>query len=312
MKLAITSSDLVKRVGAENAYRMIHEVGFEGIDWGLYTLLSVRSQALTAKELKDLCILERPLPEVLDALRPELEAMKKYDLQVSQIHAPFPFYFPGREDIFAYCLPIYERCIELSEAVGCPYVIIHGQAPATGSTLPGDDPAYVDELNRRMYESLIPTLQKTNVIVCLENLYRTGPAATYYEGHAADPHLAAAEIDALNAKAGKECFGLCLDTGHLNMLSKRFFGYVPVLGKRLRALHVHDNPGNHDSHLTPYSGTVNWREFTAELRKIGYAGPMTFEVISQFSESRLPDELIPAFLRLTREIGDYFRKEVQG
>ena len=310
MDIAITSADLTKRCGIENAYRMIAEAGFTGIDWGLYGLISIRGRALNATKLEDLCVLERPLGEILANLEPELAEIRKNGLAISQIHTPFPFYFHGREDIFAYCKQIYEHCIELSEAVGCRYVVIHGLASSARGPETADDPTYLDELNRRMYESLIPVLQKANVIVCMENLYHSAPCATYCEGHASDPHLAVAEIDELNQKAGKECFGLCMDTGHLNMLGRRFYSYVPVLGHRLKCLHVHDNPGNYDSHLTPYSGTILWSEFTEELRKIGYEGPMTFEVGSQFASNRLPEALIPAFLKLTCTIGEEFREKI--
>ena len=50
-------------------------------------------------------------------------------------------------------------------------------------------------------------------------------------------------IDRYNSIAGKECFGLCLDMGHLNLLNLDMSWYIPILGKRITALHVHDNDG---------------------------------------------------------------------
>ena len=312
MNISVTSSGLIKDFGMEEAYRLIGDAGFEAVDLGLDRLLSIRNGASKAPQLKDLCILERPLDEILEYFRPELEAMRKNNLRVCQIHAPFPYYVQGREDIVEYCIGLYRHCIEFADAIGCPFVVIHGHSPSPGKSGPKDDPAYIDALNWSMYRSLIDTLQKTNVTVCLENLYRGGPAACYYEGHSSDPHLAAAQIDTLNAEAGKECFGLCMDTGHLNMLGKRFYTYVPVLGNRIKCLHIHDNPGIADSHLAPYSGTTDWSEFTEELRKIGYRGNLSFETGSQVTLQRLPAPLVPVFLKLIRDVGAYFREEIQG
>ena len=312
MNISVTSGDLIKDFGIEEAYRMIGEAGFTAVDWSLDRLLSIRSEAANAPELKNLCILERPLPQILEHFAPELREMQKNGLHVGQIHAPFPYYVQGREDIVDYSIGLYLRTIELADAIGCPYVVIHGHTPSAGTTESCDDPAYIDTLNERMFTSLIDTVKNTNVIVCMENLYRSGSAASYYEGHASDPHLAAAQIDALNAMAGKECFGLCMDTGHLNMLGKRFYTYVPVLGHRIKCLHIHDNPGIADSHLAPYSGTVLWKEFTEELKKIGYRGNLNFETIPQITRKRTPAPLVPVFLKLIYDIGAYFRSEIQS
>ena len=114
----------------------------------------------------------------------------------------------------------------------------------------------------------------------------------------------------LNQAAGKECFGLCLDTGHMNIMRHEPRRYISVVGKRIKALHIHDNAGNVDQHKAPYTGTIDWNAFCSAFKSIGYEGDLSFETFSQTKASRLPAPLVPAFLRTIAEVGSYFRSEL--
>lgn len=310
MDICVQSGTVVYEFGFEKGYKMIRDAGFDAIDWNIDNELS-RSTLERASELKNLCIFEKPLEEVLAYYEPQLKEIRKNGLKISQAHAPFPAYLTGREDILDYTIGVYCRIIELCDAVGCKNLIIHGITPATGVTEPAEGPENIHKLNIKLYSSLIETLKKTNVTVCLENLFRTAPARNFYEGCCSDPHLAVEYIDTLNGMAGKECFGLCMDTGHLNLLGKRFYTYVPVLGKRIKALHIHDNAGRHDSHMAPYSGTILWNEFLDEMKKLGYDHDLSFETFHQTMKSQVGEEMVPYFLSHIHTIGEYFRKKIQ-
>ena len=141
MDICINTGEIIKQFGAEDGYRMIAEAGFTAVDWSLYDHApSIRRVIAQAPVLKDLCIFERSLDEMLDYFAPELEAIKKNGLRIGQLHTPFPFYVEGREDIADYCIGLYHNIIELADAVGCPYVIIHGHSPAAGPLKDGNDP----------------------------------------------------------------------------------------------------------------------------------------------------------------------------
>ncbi len=306
MKIAIQNGNLPFDFGEEKTYRMIREAGFEAIDWNVDHALKGKVLG-AATELKDLCIFEKELPEVLAHYAEELAEIRKNGLSFAQCHAPFPPYFPGRPDVLEYCIGIYRRLIEFCQEIGCPKVIIHGISLQVSNK--EDTQEDIDRLNRHLYESLIDTLKKTDVMVCLENLF-TSHQDVSYVGTCSDPHEAAAMIDELNAKAGKTCFGLCLDTGHLQLAHIRFHRYIPILGKRIVALHIHDNDAIHDRHMSPYSGTILWNEFYTELKKIGYEGDLSFETFHQTDRSVMDPELVPVFLKLTYDIGDFFRKKI--
>ena len=310
MKISVQSGNLVPDYGFEAAYRMIREAGFDAIDWNINTAWKFK-EVLEAKELKDLCIFEKPLEEILSYYEEELSYIRKNGLTISQAHAPFSSYAPYREDILDYAIEIYKQMIRFCSAVDCGYLIIHGAAVI--DTEPEMTPERCEELNMKLYGSLIPTLLEVgNVTVCLENLFvspkRLG--ADYWEGCCSDPHQAVDWIDRLNAMAGKKCFGFCLDTGHLNLLRKNMRTYIPTVGDRIVALHIHDNDQKSDSHLMPYAGSIFWDDFLRLLKSIGYQGDLSFETFGQYSKKRLPQKLVPAFLGTVGKIGEYFREEV--
>ncbi len=308
MNICIQSLTTVERFGAEKGYRMIKEAGFEGIDWNIERAWSPKEVA-AAESLEGLCAFEGALEDALAHYAEELAAIRENGLIISQAHAPFPPYRAYREDILDYAIEIYKNVIRFCAAVGCPRIIIHGVSPLEKE--PDMTRERLELLNMRLYESLIPTLQEVKTVtVCLENLFysslRLGPKQ-YWEGVCSDPYEAAAWIDRLNEKAGGTYFGLCLDSGHLSLLRKPPLSYIPILGKRIVALHLHDNTGDHDNHLIPYSGVIYWDELLGELKKVGYAGDISFETYRQYIAARTPDELVPATLRFNAEIGEYMR-----
>lgn len=302
MRIATLTLPYTRKFGLKEGYRLIREAGFEAIDWGLYQGPN-RHDFAASKDLSGLSIFEKELPEIKEYFAEELAEIRANGLEFAQCHAPFPPYIPGRLDVLEYSIRILKRLIEFCQEIGCPKIIVHG------ITLQRDNKADtaedIDRLNRHLYESLIETLKKTDVMVCLENLF-THAGDVQYVGVCGDPHEAAEEIDRLNALAGKKCFGFCLDTGHLQLAHIRPYRYFPILGDRLVALHIHDNDAVHDSHSIPYFGTVLWDEFYTELKKIGYKEDLSFESVTGTDPA-----LVPTFLKLTADIGNFFRKKLQ-
>ncbi len=309
MKLCMMSDPFVKRYGAKKAYTMLREAGFEAIDWSLYLAWDF-NKVKTAEKLENLCIFEKSQEEIAAYYAEELAAIRESGLEIAQAHSPFPCYAPNRPDILEYAITLYQNMIPFLDSVGCKYLIVHGVSK--NEWMDELTPASMEAMNMRLYESLIPTLKQCkNLTVCMENLFTTHLklARGYWEGHCSNPNAAADMIDRLNEKAGKKCFGLCLDTGHLNLLRKPFYSFIPILGDRIVALHIHDNLQLADSHLMPYMGSVRWRDLVPELKVAGYKGDISFETVQQFMGFRLPDELVPSFLRLHVAIGENFREE---
>ena len=70
--------------------------------------------------------------------------------------------------------------------------------------------------------------------------------------------------------------GACLDTGHANVFGN-VKKHMEILGRRITAIHMHDNEGRADQHMQPPYGTVDWEGFGEVLRDIGYESPIMIE-----------------------------------
>ncbi len=306
MRICVQSGTIVFDHGFEKGYQLLHDAGFESIDWNIDSAWNAK--AVRKGEVPCGSIFERPIDEVIAHFADEVDILKKNGLVLNQAHAPFPAYVSGKPEVLDYAIEVYKRCIELCSHYDCRYLVIHGI-----SLTPSDNentPETIHELNMKLYESLIPTLLKVkNVVVCLENLF-SGKGKHYVEGVCSDPHQAVAYVDALNEKAGAEVFGFCLDTGHINLLQKDMRVYVPILGKRIKALHIHDNDGMSDAHMAPYTGTIDWKAFYNVLREIGYEGDLDFETFAQTRKEKLDAELVPSYLKLIADCGKHFRNKI--
>ncbi len=306
MKISIQDAGTCDSLGLERGYAAIARAGFEAIDWNIDHAL--RADKIKALQYGD-CIFEKSVDEMLAYYAEELAIIKKNGLEITQCHAPFPAYVPGHPELLEYMIGIYRGCIRFCSAVGIPRMVVHG------ISLQQDDrentPESILALNRRLYESMIPTLQEVSgVTVCLENL-ATWSDNVATEGVCFDPHDAAALIDSLNKMAGKECFGLCMDVGHMQLVMKDIRTYAPILGDRIKCLHIHDNDAHADRHLAPFTGATNWDNVCAALKKIGYKGDLSFETVRQTrSVSKFDLDLVQPWLNVIYATGVAFRKRI--
>ena len=89
--------------------------------------------------------------------------------------------------------------------------------------------------------------------------------------------------------------------------------YIPILGKRIKALHIHDNDGRDDLHLAPMTGTINWAVLCECLKQIGYNGDLSFETFMQTRIAhRFDDALLLPWLQLICKTGESFRNKIQN
>lgn len=100
-------------------------------------------------------------------------------------------------------------------------------------------------------------------------------------------HLVEAELDG--------AVGICLDFGHAH-LDGDVVEAVETVSEHVIATHLHDNRGRSDDHLMPMDGTIDWAGALTAVQKIGYEGPLMFEVAA-----RGPAKDALARLQRTRE-----------
>jgi sugar phosphate isomerase/epimerase len=90
--------------------------------------------------------------------------------------------------------------------------------------------------------------------------------------------------------------GVCLDVGHAHIMSS-----VPqafeVLKDRIRSTHVHDNHKEHDDHLWPGNGNIDWKETMELLRTAPQVPPVLLEIEGVEGEKEA-EKMAAAFGRL--------------
>ena len=155
------------------------------------------------------------------------------------------------------------------------------------------------ELRSNAIRELVKHIEGTDMVICLENLV-SKPLIRTVDGI----------LKLIEAAGGSEQLGVCLDIGHLHrarslglteMDSPEFIGKA---GKRLKALHVHDNLGVNDDHLLPFvPNGLNWKRFVASLEANDYRGLFNFEIHGEAKGT--PLEVLRAKLVCARQIGHY-------
>ncbi len=133
----------------------------------------------------------------------------------------------------------------------------------------------VDALNQ-----LTEYVKGTDMVICLENLSRL------YDFDAGHLLRLCKSVD------NKDNIGICLDTGHLHISKKgNQYDFIMQAGDYLKAMHVHDNCGEHDGligvdcdlHQMPFTVgkgvSVNFDNVRRGVKDVKYDGLFTFEVI---------------------------------
>lgn len=306
MKISIESSFILEEYGAENFAKMIKEAGFAAIDWNIER--EWPNPDIWQGKTDNHSIFDEPLEKMIEFYTPEAEVFKKYGLTFAQAHAPFPVIISDRPYMQEYTIPVLERTIKLCSHFNVPYLVVHGTC-LYGFEKKLDHDG-IERLNIDYFKRLIPTLKGSGVTLCLENLF-CGYNGKRLAGFMADPYQAVRVIDELNDLAGEELFGTCLDTGHLHVASYPFRKYMSIVGNRIKCLHIQDNDGANDQHIMPYTCNLDWEGFIAGCIESGYNGDINFETGNQYKKSYLPEELISSFLKVTADVGYYFKKRIE-
>ena len=132
--------------------------------------------------------------------------------------------------------------------------------------------------------------------ICLENLMEESCPRT------------SSDLLALIDAAGGKNLGICLDTGHLNVVNARGVSesqhdFIMNAGARLKALHIADNDGSSDMHLMPYGrGRIDWKSVMMSLAEVGYDRLFNLEIPG---ESRAPLEVKIAKLDYIKRMCEY-------
>ncbi|MEA4824028.1 MAG: sugar phosphate isomerase/epimerase family protein [Clostridiaceae bacterium] len=167
---------------------------------------------------------------------------------------------------------------------GIPRAVLHA------NSRPGQSYAVARARRMVVLDKVAAYLRDTNLTVCIENIF-------------GGDHAESSGLLALMHDLGSPNFGICLDTGHLNMHGETQLDFIRACGKYLKALHLADNQGKEDQHMMPFGrGNVDFFSVVRGLREVGYDGLFNYEIPG---ENSCPLEVRKWKLRYLHQVTDY-------
>ncbi len=253
MKISSEINSASLLVGEEKAIELMAKAGFDAWDLSMFCMTKV-DWSTSSSSLTD-----HPLagPNYLEFVRKLKQVGLDNGIHCNQSHAPFPSQYATVEKLL-------KRAIECTAEAGGEICVIHPKSYGT------------PEENAEMYCQLLPFAKDHGVKIATENMWGWDSA----KHQAAFASCATAEdfnanLDAVN----DDFFVACLDIGHAEMRGNDTTApqMIRALGKRLKALHIHDNNLKNDSHQIPFSMDIDFTAVVDALREIGYDGYFTLE-----------------------------------
>lgn len=264
MKIATQSLYLEKIFGDKQAIKMLCEIGFDSIDYSMFSgYMSKGPLEIDGYQKK-----MKQLREIADG----------YGVPFTQAHAPFPSYVTGEEEYNKNIIPLLIRSIEASAILGIKQIIIHPIAVLKDQK----------QFNLDFYNSLLPYAKQYNVKIALENLFgRDEKTKKLIPSVCSDTAQFVDYLDELDS----DYFTACLDIGHCGLVGEDASSMIHGLGhNRLSALHVHDNNLINDLHTLPFTQKMDFLSIMKALKDINYTGELTLE--ADYFLVKFPDELL--------------------
>ena len=293
MKLSGPMSALRSRLGDEKTLIKMARAGFDAVD---YTF-----NEMVQRE----CIWNTPKRYAY--AKELLHIAHNEGIVFNQAHMPFLFDWDtipiNSAGLGKSIYPLSESTFELCDILEIPQIIVH---PLHHITYLGNEKKLWD-WNISYYQDLSKIAQKYHVKIALENMWQYNETlGKNSSDFFSIPQQYKDFYDALHDPK----IVACVDCGHAGLAGEDPAQLLLMLGKRVKALHVHDNRGLSDDHTLPYLGTINWESVTDALAQIQYDGDLTFEVTNYFNTFQ--DDFLDVALKFEVQIGRYLIDKIEG
>ena len=265
----------------EKAIELIAKAGFDAVDFSMNDLQNDNSVLLSANfksYIEMLC-----------------DVAKRNDVFFNQGHALSYVYHEDKEIARRLLIERNIRALEIAGLMGIKILVIH---PVESGDYIGRE-QYVFEENVKYFKALLPYAHKYGVKLACENMWCSNKKKGVRTGSVcSNPYEHAYYVDAV----ADEMLVACLDVGHSSIAGRQAQDCIRVLGKRLGALHIHDNDYLDDMHTLPGLSEMNWDEITKALAQVDYQGDFTLET-DHFFDSLCTVEETECGLKLAALIG---------
>lgn len=165
------------------------------------------------------------------------------------IHAPFMDLSPGAIDskVRAVTIERFSHALDIAEALKVKAVVFHSGYEKWKYSLRPD--LWLDA-SVETWRPLRKRAEDAGVKIAIENIFEDEPA----------------NLKLLMQEMASKSFGICFDTGHLNLFSKvKLEDWMEALNPYIIELHLHDNNKTSDQHLPIGEGTFDFDKFFSLL-----------------------------------------------
>ena len=192
-------------------------------------------------------------------------------------------------------MPTLLKWIDMYEAIGIKNMVLHCDN-LSGTALTKSERM---EKNIARLKLIAEHVKDKDIKICLENLRAYNDVTEeLLVTRTADDILYI--IDAV----GSDKFGICLDTGHLNLTDKDQRKFILTANDKLCALHIADNQGKgEDQHMMPFAkGKIDFVRVVEALREVHYNGLFNLEIPG---ETKIPLVLRNEKIKYIKACYDY-------
>lgn len=270
MKIGIESGAYLDRYGFAEGLARMKAHGYEALDY----------QSFVDTETELFRVSEAEFERIL---RTQRAAIENAGIEISQTHGPWRW--PPQdftEEDRAERFEKMAKSIRGTAILGCRNFVIHPIMPFGDNQDP--EPERLWDMNLAFMSRLVEVGRSCDVVVNFENMPMIALSISRPEA-----------ILRFVKMVDSPFFKVCLDTGHCAVFGDSPAQAVRLLGKEyLATLHIHDNNGRNDLHWNPYTGVIDWDDFSAALREIGFEGAVSLETAAP---GRIPQDIREPFER---------------
>ena len=156
--------------------------------------------------------------------------------------------------------------MDLAHTLDAGAIVLHLDLPWQSFEAEKDSREHFFRYALKSFDELESYCKALKIRICVENGYDAPPVHTHYM------------YDTLFGRYDPDYMGLCFDTGHANKMCKEnCLEYAEYYNDRLFMIHIHDNHGENDEHLLPFTGSFDWEGFAPLLARSPYRPPILIE-----------------------------------
>ena len=175
--------------------------------------------------------------------------LSQYGIATPAIHGLFRNQYDLNSEDPRFLVDRHITLLNHASELGVKTYVVHCGLPVEGRPQT-DEWDYVN----RAIEALLPVASANDIIIALENL------PPEYLG--SNPDDLVTVVEAFDS----DHLGLCFDSGHAHMCGDAV-DILKRMSTHVVTMHLHDNDGTSDIHLSPGDGTLDWDALVPEIHR---------------------------------------------